>query len=357
MIDKRWFRLIPFLIIIELFCFINYHTDPANIFHDESREVANEIINGHVVYASENNGNEREIKRWIIEYMPEDTDCVVLGTSPSMQISREIVGDENLYNLGVSRADYYDILAQAALIEQRNINLKKIILCIDPYLFAKELYESHESSIPYRLFSKSMIDYLNGGTFGNARYSRIGQLEIMISQLFSVSYFQSCLIKIHDNKSFETKKTWGNVYKGYDGPYYDTDAHLIYAKSYQDKETEDVIKSANSYSLENNFGKGCRINETSAHTLNKLITYWQDKQIDVIFFLPPMSPTLWNRYIENKEEYPIITDIQKYVNDMKNRVIVTGSFNPYEIGIKDEEFYDARHQRYETYSSYYSFTD
>lgn len=107
-----------FCYTVDMFLVItNIYQDPANIFHDESKEIAESIVAGYAAYSATGNGNEREVKHNLIMVMPKETDCIAVGPSLVMCVNKDIVGTDSFINLGVSGSDIYDILAQFGLMD------------------------------------------------------------------------------------------------------------------------------------------------------------------------------------------------------------------------------------------------
>ena len=106
----KWLRIAAVAIpLLMLLVFVNCYFDPANLFHNVSRSIADSLLEGNATYITSGNMNERRVKQYIIEDMPDEVDCVALGSSLMFGIRKEHVGTDSFYNLGVSGADFYDI--------------------------------------------------------------------------------------------------------------------------------------------------------------------------------------------------------------------------------------------------------
>ena len=67
---KNWVKALALLPVLLYMMFINYSIDPANIYHDASKEIANSLLGGQAASFGTGNGNEREVKRNLIIGMP-----------------------------------------------------------------------------------------------------------------------------------------------------------------------------------------------------------------------------------------------------------------------------------------------
>ena len=90
-----WIRLAVIIIpLLVLLCGINYYEDPANLFHDYNENVAKALLDGREAYFGSGNGDERSVKMHTIRNMPRHVDCITLGPSLAMGISKEHAGTE-----------------------------------------------------------------------------------------------------------------------------------------------------------------------------------------------------------------------------------------------------------------------
>lgn len=83
-------------------------------------------------------------------------------------------------------------------------------------------------------------------------------------------------------------------------------------------------------------------------------------EVEVNLFLCPLSPALWDR-IKNGDgsgEYYIFDELETSTNEIakKYNLKITGSYNLYNLNIKNEDFYDVRHLRHEQLSKFFYFT-
>ncbi len=356
---KRWVRLIVIVPLLVFFVFTNVYEDPANIFHDNSKEMAELLSKGYATYNTSDNGNEREIKHNMIMLMPDEVDCVAIGPSLIMTVNKDEVGTDSFINLGVSGSDLYDVLAQFGLMKIYDKKPKKVILCVDSYFFDESFYNAKDArNKGLKNYAEYMLEVLEGENPKPVSYDYYNYIKTRIEQAFSITYFQAAWKQIQKNgKYIVDNERYGVVGANFNGEYayYDSDASLVYEKDFQEKGVSFVKKECANYNIKKQFAYDKHINKYSMEVFEKLICYMQEQGIEVELFLCPMSPSLWDRIDKDKSHYPILDEISGFAYDMSNKynLKIIGTYNPYKIGMKDEDFYDARHVRRELMGKFF----
>ena len=357
----RWLRL---LFVIPLICLLvgtNIYEDPANIYHDESKEIARAIAGGKAAYSASGNGNEREVKHNLIMLMPDEVDCVAVGPSLVMGVNKEITGAGRFFNLGVSGSNLYDILAQFGLMDIYGKKTKRVIFCVDAYFFNEAFYASNNlpcvNLMPY---SDYMLEVLKGNKPQHIEENKENPIKTKIEQAFSISYFQASRDQVLLNHTYiMSDYRWGIIGPGFDGskPFYGTDASWTYAKSYQDNGVEFVLEQCKKYDIDVQFVADKHISQYSKEVFEKLIAYLLDQGVEIQLFLCPLAPGLWDRIEKDKNHYPILDEISVFAEDISSKyeLNIIGSYNPYELGMSNKDFYDARHIRRELLGKYFDF--
>ncbi len=350
----KWFKLLYFVPLLGILVLTNVGIDPGNMFHNVGRDVADSFMAGNDTYVSSANLNERRVKERVIATMPDEVECIIMGSSTVTGISRPYVGTESFYNLFLSGADYYDIMAQFGLMEVYGKSAKRIILCMDTNFFDKKLYDSYQRNVTYKPYAQYMIDILNNGEPKEPRPDdRAENLQKLI-QMFSLTYFQSCIDYMNANGKVNMER-WGIVDVTYGGTYYQTDGSMIYDVYYQSRTAEDVRAEAADYSVDYYFTPYEKLSAESKDTFEKLLAYLGQCGVEVDLFISPLSPALWDRC--NPEVNSILWETESFVNEVaaQYNLDVMGSFNPYTVGVTDEAFYDCRHMRHESLAEFFNF--
>lgn len=359
--NMRWLRLLLFIPLLVVLCGTNYYEDPANIFHDYSKDIANAVLNGEEAYFGSGNGDERSVKMHMIKGMPKQVDCITLGPSLSMGIRKQNVGTESYYNLSASGLNFNEFMADIALLEVNNIKYDRVIYCVDSYFF-DETFATRKRNAALEPYTEYMMKILDGEEAAAPEES--GGMEVIKTQLeqaFSITYLQSSFDFIRSNESILLKeKRWGIIDETTkDLAHYVSDGSWVYAIDIRDNTVEDVINHANNYNIERQFAYDRHLSEYYKDYFRKLIQYLLDKGISVEFYLCPLCPTLWERVEADSSHYFMLNEIENFVKEMADdySIKITGSYNPYNVGITDADFWDSRHVRHDRLDSFFDFKE
>ena len=354
----KWLSFLLVLPVLFALVFTNCYIDPANIFHDYSEEIAESILSGNPTHFGSSNVNEREVKHNLIVKMPERVECIAVGPSLVMGVRSETVGSDDFYNLGQSGANFYDILAQFGLMEVYGKKVERVVFCVDSYFFDDTLMESLGVNGSLKRYADYMIAILNEEKIEKSREEKRDEIETKMRQMFSVTYFQAAVDSVQAANTYVVdRERWGSVDENFTGMYYMADASWVYGKSYRSRTEEDVVKDSEEYSIETQFSKGGHISEYCKGIFEKLVKYLLDQEIEVDLYLCPVAPSLWDRIKAEEDDYPILGELEEYASHIAKKydLKITGSYNPYNLDMGDEDFYDARHVRHEVLGTYFDF--
>jgi len=86
--------------------------------------------------------------------------------------------------------------------------------------------------------------------------------------------------------------------------------------------------------------------------LTAFIDYLQHKNIEVIFFISPYHPLVYNHF-QNAKEYKIIIETEKFYTQLAKdkNIKIVGTYNPAKLGLSNSAFYDGPHCKYEALQS------
>ncbi len=346
--------VVPILLVL---IGVNMYEDPANQFHDPSRQIGEAILAGNTPYFTGANGDERNVRKCMIENMEKHVDCVTVGPSLSLCIGKEIVGTDSYYNLSCSAVNYYDYMALFALLELNEIQYDRVILCVDSYFFDEALNSSSWSP-DFMSYAKYMIAKIEGGEAEIPRNTfHMQKLRNDLSLMLSVTYFQSSLDYIRSNGTvIAPKERWGNA-EDDTVDHYLPDGSWIYNERYSSNSVENVIKAAESTDLPNSFAIDRHLSQYYKAQFSGLIERLQDRGTDVELFLCPLSPALWDRLEAEGDHYFLLNEIEEFAKELARdrNLKITGSYDPYNVGISNADYYDARHVRHEVLGEYFDF--
>lgn len=319
---------------------VNYFGDAAKLFHSGYElKMANIIQNGSYV-TNITNYDERIFQKEIILLMEESPDVVVVGSSRTMLIESSIYANNSFFNNSVSGATLNDLIAIYQLYKANDLNPKKIILGIDPWMF-------NENNRGSRW--KSLEQYYNS-FYSNEKSSSNFNFLYKYYQLFSISYFQASVKNIGEryNSSSEPKAT--------NSKYNTTitkllDGSLVYNNAYRNASQAEVDMKIFKYAEAEIYGlKGFdQVSRESIDTFKELAKDIKLNNIELELFLAPYPPKSYDVIIE---KYPAIMVLETLINDYakSEKVNVLGSFNPLNYQLDETYFYDGMHCKEEAIS-------
>lgn len=353
--QNKWLRFLVLLPIPLIVAGINYVVDPSALYHDNTEAMARSMAAGNKTWFAHSNVNEREVKRHLIEAMPREVDCIAVGPSLIMGVRSDTVGTQSFYNLSESGADFYDILAQFALLDLHEITYHRVIFCVDSYFFDEKLYRTLTRSQGLKPYAQYMIDTLEQKD-PIRPHGPANSWKEPVKSLLSPSYFQASIADLKKEGGHSLiGARWGIVNENYEGIYYMPDGSIVYAVEAQNRTGDYVTKDAENYNIEYQFSKGGHIDPHSKEIFEKLIQYLLKKNISIELFLCPVAPSLWERI--NSDDYPSIPELEMFAHEMAQEynLRITGTYNPYCLRMSDEDFYDARHVRHDLLTKYFDF--
>jgi len=348
---KKWLNLLWFLPLLLILPITNYSVDPGGVFYDESEAMVQALMDGKYAYFGTGNGNERGVKQNIIKTMPSHVDCVAIGPSLLMGLRKEAAGTYSFYNLSVSGASFYDDMVWLGMMESLDKSCDRVIICHDVAMLDETQCGLKDSD--YYLYMKNII-YSNECEPPTEK--NYDNWKAKVEQLFSITYFQSSVdfIKARGFSSIGGEK-WGIVEDNpsYSGAYYMPDGSWVYEKETLNNSKDDVLEDAMSYKMV----QDTHILGTIEEDYEMLIKYLTENGVEVTLFMCPYAPELWDIIQEDSDLYPSIWESEQLAYNLADKygIKITGSYNPYEVGISNEDFYDARHVRHELLSTYFDF--
>lgn len=359
--NLKWLRILLFLPLVLLLVITNVYIDPANIFHNYSKDIADSILAGNSAYFGSGNFDERGVKQNMIKSMPDKVGCIAVGPSLAMGIRYSDVGTESFYNLSASKLNFYDYLNIFGFMKANNKKADRIILCVDSYFFDESKYNGGSSfsfGNKYAEYMEAVLNRKNPGLPEESNDSKFKEF----SQAFSITYFQSSVKYIQSQDSYILKqKRWGILDENTENlAHYMSDGSWVYSLDYRNRTAENMIDDVNKYNIDEIFSKGKHASRHSMDIFEKLVLYFTEMGTEVNLYLCPLPPSLWERIKSGDSlgEYYILDELEIFANEIakKYNLKITGSYNPYNLNVKDEDFYDARHLRHEQLSKFFDFT-
>lgn len=320
---------------------VNYFVDPANLFSQGRYEagIAQHLSEGNHV-TNVLNYDERLLQKYFINDLSNCPEEIVLGSSRVMQINEDYKTTRKLINNGVSGATLEDHLAIFDLYEKKGCQIKKIIIGVDPWIL-NDYHDQKRWKTLAKEYNEQLKKISSGATTNT---EEIGSGYVKYYELFSFSYFKTSLDYLRkgiDKNYHPTKQAENKYFTRL------TDGSIYYDDAYREVTVEEINNRAREttsinpiYSLRD-FSK---ISENYKLILENFIGYLQKKGIEVVFFLAPYHPMLYDYFRQNKT-YHIVFEIEKYFREFgkSHNINTIGSYDPAVYNFDPSFFYDGYH--------------
>jgi len=336
---KAVFLFLPFFVFIGA---MNFFVDPAHLYRSEKFEegIAKIWASGQNV-GNVDNYDQALVQKFYIARQKGLPDIAIIGSSRLMQIGNNIFPNKYVTNNSVSNASLLDYLGVLFNYDKKNEFPRVIILGIDPWLLdPKSIEDSWWGS-----FNEDTFAFLKKLDIPLRTYS-YGQPLIppRITNLFSLSYFHESIKSIRKkikNKPisdayFSTNQEIADYYILL------KDGRRSYPKSLRTMPVE-KIDGLRTWAIHTHY-EFRRPDPEWANALEKTVSYLQSKHANIVFFLSPFDPILYNSFVASAQK-KFIVEVENYYRDFakKHHLKIVGSYDPSKFALTEEDFYDAIH--------------
>jgi hypothetical protein len=344
---KRLCRFLPILVFMVLF---SYKVDPSGLFWGVGfeREASQMMLNGEYIRGYERLDG-RSLNEVYAKNVKESPQVIVGGSSRVMLVDHTFARGKTFYNGANVGRDVYDLYNSYYVFEKERKEPEIFIMGLDPWLFSEgqdALDRSKRSN--QKLYAQFMGEELG---IENIKYEKTDKYK-KYQALFDPAYFQGSVKYYFRDKSADAKpmavdpsqlENRREVVKCPDGS-------IIYDKAYRNRSqaaadadalglaTQDVMARLSGFK---------EISPTHAERFEKFIKYRQGKNIKLIFYLPPYHPIVYDTILSQPDKYRAITQLEWYLKILAKRydIELYGSYDPYRLGLKNEDFLDGLHLR------------
>lgn len=343
---KFWIKIIVVSLPIIAVGLFNFICDPIFLLRGEglSRDAAKLILNGEAVIYPERL-DTCNFTLNIINSCQEKPSVIAFGSSLSMQLSKEQLKGENFLNLSVSGPGMYDITALWQATKESGITPQKIIISYGDWYF-----NDAERGLRY---TGALTPYLT--RFEQVDYSADNAVEKYITSLFSFEYLSNSMKYLKNGKRpvFSIRKATPDDNETW--PVFMPDCSFRYPKSYlnrpRDTEKEKLVfeRAANLklYMLQNGY-----YNHDRAKDFKELVTDMQQTGANVIIFISPLHPIVYDEIEKNSGDYKYFYLQQDFIKQLslETDAKIIGDFSPYSIDFTADDFIDELHITYSSLS-------
>ncbi len=341
-----------FIIMVSIIVFgllgiatFNYQVDPAGLFRLNKYEsgIADILIKKQNV-ANISNYDERLVQKYLIEKSIEKRDVLVLGSSRVMQIHDYLFPQQTFFNHSVSGASIEDDIAIVAMYKERNWIPQKIIIGLDPWLLNKYHGQNRWQSIQEEYNNGSVYLGLDNNNEKATCFNKSFYRKYI--ELISLPYFKASYNKWRrpkNNEYYTTMERESTVaIKLADGT-------ISYPDNERNISVEDAKKRAVIYASSDpiySIGNFDKLDEDNKIKFEIFIKYLQKHKIEVVFFLPPYHPAVYDALVNNPQ-YSVALETERYFRNFaqQQNILVVGAYNPVECWLSDADFYDGMHAK------------
>lgn len=341
--------------VILAIAIINIKVDPANIYQkDYESKAASLLLSGQNI-AGMSNYDERCLQERIIADNLECPDTIILGSSRVMTLSEDVVtGMKNYWNHGVSGAGIMDYMGILGIYNEYSEIPKKIIIGVDPWILNENSGDTrYQSIIQYADKLKSVIEAGESEIHDiNKNEKTVFDKKIQaISEIISLTYFQSSLNCLIQNPKMIKDRTfdfYGTQEKNVEENIRYTDGSIEYNKAFRDRSIQDAENDAKKYvsgkiyQIENYQ----ELSKENCLLLERLIEYLQVTGSEIVLYLPPYHPFVYN-YIKEHKDYRMVLESEIYFRNLAKEkgISIYGSYDPEQIQCTESDFLDGMHMR------------
>lgn len=351
---KKWLRAVLFVLPLLIFIgFVNWYVDSYALLRVTYDEIAAQMAAGKNVEGLEDSDyNDRNLLAARISGMEEPPQVMILGSSRVYTFDRTMFDTDSFYNAGLSEATIYDLLAVSGLLFYQDKLPETVVIGVDAFLFN----ESHDNEKWKELESYKnymftvMVDKLppewahphkdTGRDWGKA---------------LSLDYFRYNVTLLPDRKRFAVSYTDDWVTDGY---LKHADGSVSYQRELREVNAADVEEMTRQAMEEHVVYRMTDYHEIDAghfRDFSYMIDYLQEAGVEVILYLPPYSPMMYN-YIESEEAFQITLEVEERVKELAQEkgIALYGSYDPAGCGLTMTDLYDVYHVKTEkTADTYY----
>lgn len=342
-----------FLPLVALLAFVNWYADPANVLRTGYEQRAAEILAGGCNADNLRNMDDRAFIKDYAALRTQPVGTLALGSSHSMQLTKELTGDPDFFCAGVTGADLRDCISIYRLFRESGLAPKRVILVADAWFLCENTLEGRAMTDGYVAFCAE-----NGFTpYGVGGGSLIDWGWISRkSNLFSIPYFQSGLDYLQKGLH-RTRDAVPTLEHTAAGPMRRADGSYCYEAPFRDAPVEDVRRLANDCVIvPPQFARDFTgISEGLTQQLRAFLRELREDGVEAAVMLPPYHPVYYAHMAENTALYGDILATQEVFRTLaaEQGFTVFGSNDPSECGLAETDFYDALHCREESMYRFY----
>jgi hypothetical protein len=283
------------------------------------------------------NINIRDMRNEHIKRLDHTPEVVVLGASHWQEGHTELMPGKDFYNAHVHRDYYEDMLAVTEMFVRHDKLPPKMIIAIRDRLFTPIAARKDHLWLPGIPYYRDMARRLGiepHPYWATAPVQRWREL-LSLSMLYSnVHRWYTAPLKPHATMTdhfdaLDTLRPGGSIY---------------WSGRHKKIFTPERSRRLAEQFAEENFRSAPKIDPVGVRTIDRLLAFLKEKEVDVYLVHPPFNPVYFDR-IRNSPYREGLARIESLTRDFaaKYGFKVFGSFDPAEVGCTADMYIDAEH--------------
>ncbi|MBR4313652.1 MAG: hypothetical protein IKP66_01935 [Lachnospiraceae bacterium] len=304
----------------------------------DNEQSAINALSGNLVCSINDAYQERYFKANIIKNLNRNVGVISIGSSHLMTLSSDAVKGDYI-NLAVGGANLQDRLNILGLLDLYNIQYNKVVYEIDiaSFLPTARKIEKYNSD-----FKKYGDYFYNKFVLGiNSQPVALDFNDYYINEFADNAVLN--LTRVYDKNNLPHKLI-----------YYKPDASQGYPRAVYEEEKENKKEQTGIIINNDKIFRDTDINKDSIKVVDTIMKYFHDKGIEIEIVVIPRPPSVYDgsEMLTSKYIASINELIYKYY--VNYNVKVCGSFNPHDLDVAEDDYYDALHLKPESITRLYT---
>lgn len=320
---------------------VNWYVDSYAYLRVTYDQIGGQMAAGRNVEGlQESDFNDRNLLLAYLAQQTEAKDVIVAGSSRVMNFDHTMFGTDSFYNAGLSESNVYDLLAVAGILDRQGQLPKKMIIGVDAFLFNASHENERWKDLEY------YVRYMENRIEGNPDDVRIARPSTgkNHAKWLSLNYFRYNVTLLREHRRFAVDYT-----REWETERYlkHCDGSVAYERSLREvdvREVEELTRQSIEEHVVYRMTDYKEIDARSMALFSGLIDYLQGQGVEVILYLPPYSPMMYN-YIESEEQYHITYQVEERIKELaaEKDIALYGSYDPAGSGLEMTDLYDIYH--------------
>lgn len=345
---KKWCKAILFLLpVIILIASVNWCVDSYAMLRITYDQIGQQmaVYGRNVEGLEESDFNDRNLFLACVKQQEGPKEVIVAGSSRVMNFDHCMFGTDSFYNAGLSESTVYDLLAVTGVLAAEDKLPRTMVIGVDAFLFnTSHDNDRWEDLYPY----VNYMDMILNGKFDEGNLHPQKNTGTDMGKWLSLDYFRYNVTLLPERKRFRVSYTddWETerYLKHYDGS-------IAYQRELREGDAA-TVEELTRQSMEEHVV----YRMTDYHEIDKAhwerfaaLTAWlQEEGVEVILYLPPYSPMMYN-YIESEEAFRITLEVEAKVQELakERQIALYGSYDPAGCGLEMTDLYDIYHVKTE----------